>query len=107
MREIRVHYRNGDSVMTKISGSIERIVQYYFESRFTFMNDNGTEYHVEANSITFLDPTTFQMGDAQIRVHEIYLHGRFPVTVRYTSFRPGNEPETTICAYRPGMFGWF
>ena len=104
MREILVGYTNGDSTVTRINGSIQRIVEYYLGNRFTFQDESGREYSTIANEILFLDHKRFDMGGKEIFVHSIYLKGHFPVNVQYFSYCHNKEPMVTIGAYVPHMF---
>lgn len=114
MYTIRVHYDNGDSITTRINGSVSEIVNYYLDKPCFFeYPGKKQETKAVARCIEFLDvrPTRRRGNDAE-RLRRVYsvseklmarrnLYSKFRCTYDtdvFCGFRP------TDCAYIPGMF---
>ena len=113
MRCIRVHFDNGDSVDTRINGSIQTIVDYYIDRKFPFEDEYGREIMATARCVEFLDDTRIPFNNHPVTVDRIYslspsymMHHDifYPVRVEFTTHYPTGTAMRQRCAYHPGMF---
>lgn len=116
MRNIRVHFDNGDSIETRIDGDIQTIVNYYLDRQFPFEDESGKEAMATARSVDFLDDTAVPWNGKSVTVKRVFslseqymrhycLDHRFRVDfiVRKDDF----HDMVYSCAYVPGMFGGY
>lgn len=54
MREIQVHFENGDFLITSINGTNEEILKYYIGQSFN-MGTGGNDLMTKAVKVDFLD----------------------------------------------------
>ena len=114
MREIRVHFDNGDHIDTRINGSIDTIVHHYLGNKFPFANESGRETMETARCIEFLDDIRVPWNDHfQATVNRVYTlspsymkrHALFsPIRVEFTTHYPTGTAMLQRCSYQPGMF---
>ena len=114
---IKVHYDNGDTIETKINGTVSEIVRYYLDNKAVFERDGETEYLATARCIEFIgEPYRKPYPKAEywrqlLRVYSITkktmekydLHYKFRCTF-YTDGQTYFVPIKDDCAYFFGMF---
>lgn len=115
MKQILIHYDNGDTIRTRINATVQQIVSMYLDRVTVFNNGDGPETTATARCIEFLDAPARKPWKAAkyaqqlARVYSISpeymkrhdLHSKHRCTVRqFDDFMP--TVETSDFAYIPG-----
>ena len=119
MREIRVHFDNGDHIETRINGDIDTIVNYYLDHSFPFLSESGKEVTAKARCVEFLNckPVENHYGKVRrlLRVYTVsesrmkFLGLESKIRCTFSSPNPSlfiSQWDKHDCAYVPGMFGY-
>lgn len=115
MYTIRVHYDNGDSITTRINGTVSDIVNYYLDKPYFFERPGKKqETKAVARCIEFLDVRPARRcGNDVERLRRVYSLSQAYMQRHdncWTKFRVTYETDRFCgydvydCAYIPGMF---
>lgn len=115
MRTIIIHFDNGDSIRTRINGTVQDIVDYYIDKPFTLENDRMEEVQATCRAIEFLDPVKVPWTENAYRIlkriHSLsdrYMQRNWILYKIRADYEIHYENTGAIisasCAYTTGMF---